>query len=236
MKPEEAYDLLLPSIESIDDAETKIPNMPVDNFIEEALALASWSKDDSKALMNIGVKKEVFDELPIRIEALRQAQSIWKRDNRTRADARKEWDKREPETRDLKNEIEHAFRYAFRMQDDLLRRVKQIEKGYDSPDLIQDLNDLAVLGKSNTQLLKAIKFDISKLDLAVQYCMEMGVILGEMNGDEGESKRVKRIRDKAYTYLKQHMDLLRDAGKYVFWKDSDRLIGYSSRYFREMAA
>ncbi|MEQ8471570.1 MAG: hypothetical protein RIC35_10305 [Marinoscillum sp.] len=37
-------------------------------------------------------------------------------------------------------------------------------------------------------------------------------------------------RDKAYTFLKRAVDEIREAGKYVFWKDPKRLQGYRSLY------
>ena len=70
--------------------------------------------------------------------------------------------------------------------------------------MIQDLSDLSVLGKANQPLLAA------------------------MNGERAENNSAKTIRDKAYTLLKKAVDEIREAGKYVFWKNPDRLKGYYS--------
>ncbi len=40
------------------------------------------------------------------------------------------------------------------------------------------------------------------------------------------------IRDQAFTCLKQAMYEIRRCGKYVFWRNADRLKGYSSDYWK----
>ena len=49
-------------------------------------------------------------------------------------------------------------------------------------------------------------------------------------------KDVKRIRDQAYTHLKEAVDALRRCGQFVFWKNEDRRKGYTSQYNRTQAA
>ncbi|WP_171973151.1 hypothetical protein [Saccharicrinis aurantiacus] len=41
------------------------------------------------------------------------------------------------------------------------------------------------------------------------------------------------IRDQMYTLLKRYVDEIRSCGKYLFWRNSDRLRGYSSEYKRK---
>jgi len=42
------------------------------------------------------------------------------------------------------------------------------------------------------------------------------------------------IRDKAYTYMKQAVDEIRECGKFVFWRNPDRLKGYMSDHWRKI--
>jgi hypothetical protein len=44
---------------------------------------------------------------------------------------------------------------------------------------------------------------------------------------------LKIIRDKAYTHLKMLVDEVREAGKYVFRNNKNRLKGYSSSYWKK---
>jgi len=114
----------------------------------------------------------------------------------------------------------------------LLSKVHAIEEGYGNADLVQDLSDLAVLGNANFPLLEAIGFQASKLDTSAKLSSEMSVLLATMNGERVDTNKSKRLRDKAYTHLKEVVDEIREAGKFVFWKDEVRVKGYRSAYFR----
>ncbi|WKK79207.2 hypothetical protein [Marivirga arenosa] len=228
----ENFETLKGSIAAMEAAETKIPNMPVDVYLQEASDLFEWSKADQKQLIEVGVPKNYFDEFEARIGALRYAQSIWNKDQYTKEEAQQEWDEMSPKAVDLKNEIEHAFRFAFRKRQDLLSKVQGVEQGTSNADLVQDLSDLAALGLANLPLLKAINFEEDKLHLAASQASEMSILLAKANGERKENSSPKITRDKAYSYLKQAVDEIYEAGKYVFWKDEARRKGYSSRYFR----
>ncbi|MGM0582240.1 MAG: hypothetical protein ACQETL_16295 [Bacteroidota bacterium] len=229
----ENFETLKGTIEAIEPADTKIPNMPVDVYVQEASDLQEWSKEDQPQLQDVGVPQAYFDELEARIGALRYAQSVWNKDQYTKEEAQQEWDELSPKAFELKNELEHAFRFAFRKRQDLLNKVQGIEQGTSNADLVQDLSDLSTLGKSNLPLLTAINFDVSKLDEAAKEATDLSVILAKANGERKEEGSPKITRDKAYTYLKQAVDEIYEAGKYLFWKDDARRKGYYSRYLNK---
>ena len=60
----------------------------------------------------------------------------------------------------------------------------------------------------------------------------MSILLATMNGERHDSSGIIAVRNKSYTYLKQAIDEIREAGKYVFWKDKQRLKGYHIQYFK----
>ncbi|MEQ9307766.1 MAG: hypothetical protein RJQ14_27900 [Marinoscillum sp.] len=66
------------------------------------------------------------------------------------------------------------------------------------------------------------------LDTAESMCSEMSGLLAAMNGERAVNNSSKTTRDKAYTFLKRAMDEIREAGKYVFWKNPDKLQWYYS--------
>lgn len=144
-----------------------------------------------------------------------------------------DWNVRSPQAFALKDEILHSFRFAFRNVESQLSIVSKIAEGYGNDDMIQDLNDLAVLGKENVDLLTAISFDIQKLDQAAELSAEMGNLLAIANGSRQGGNEAKILRDRAYTHLKELVDEIRACGKFVFWKDPKRLSGYASSYFRK---
>ncbi len=110
--------------------------------------------------------------------------------------------------------------------------MNQISEGDTNADMIQDLNDIAVLGKANEEKLSAIAFDLTRLDEAAQMSTDLAELLAIANGDKAVSSETKVIRDKAYTHLKELVDEIRAAGKYLFWRDKDRYKGYVSVYWR----
>ena len=107
-----------------------------------------------------------------------------------------------------------------------------IAEGSGPEDMIQDLNDLSVLGKANTGAFPA-GFDVTKPDTAAVKADEMDDLPATANGDKAEQNESKVIRDKAYTYLKELVDEVREAGKYLFRKDEVRYRGYTSAYRRK---
>lgn len=226
------YDALLPEIEAVADAETKTPNMPVDTFVQEATNLEVWSSEDKEKLMSAGVAETVLDSLSPLTSALRYSQSLWTKERYSKEEARQEWDTRAPEAEALKDELEHTFRFAFRKRPDLLNKVQAIEAGHGHADMIQDLSDLSVLGTANLPLLEAVGFDTAKLKTAETMASEMSVLLATMNGERFDNNQTKKLRDKAYTLLKASVDEIREAGKFVFWKDENRKRGYFSAHWR----
>ena len=229
----EHYENLRSEIEAIEDANIKIPNMPIDVFLQEAANLEVWCKPDIPKLVAVGVDRSIFKALPKRTAALRYVQSLWMKERFSKEQASKEWEVRSPEAKALKDELEHSFRFAFRKHEDLLAKVRRIEEGSGQADLVQDLSDLAVLGKSHQPVLEKIGFDVKQLTMATKVSEEMSKLLATKNGERLSSNATRVVRDKAYTYLKEVMDEIREAGKFVFWKDKERLNGYySARWTR----
>jgi hypothetical protein len=76
----------------------------------------------------------------------------------------------------MRDQLIHSFRYAFRKVDGLLARLDEIAQGDTNSDMVQDLNDLSVLGKANLDLLTTVNFDPAKLDAAADMADRMGDI------------------------------------------------------------
>ncbi|MFB6320231.1 hypothetical protein [Saccharicrinis sp. FJH54] len=133
----------------------------------------------------------------------------------------------------MRDDLLQTLRFAYRNDDALINRVNAIAEGNTNADMVQDLNDIAILGRENPDLLSAIGFDLAKLDEAATLADHLGDLLAEANGDKSDQNESKVIRDKAYTHMKVLVDEIREAGKYVFRHDKNRLKGYSSAYWRK---
>ncbi|MDP3444606.1 MAG: hypothetical protein Q8T08_17240 [Ignavibacteria bacterium] len=227
------YNELLPIISAINPADVLTPNIPIDVFVKEAENLYHWCLDDQSALTGVGLDWNLMLSLPTRSGACREAQSLWNKERNTRQEAEQAWKDQAPAVFDLQNQLIHDFRFAFRKFDGLLSRVDEIAQGDTNADMVQDLNDLSVVGKANSEPLVAINFDMPLLDTASDVFDRMGDLLGATNGERKEVSEAMLIRDKAFTYLKQAVDEIRECGKFAFWRTPDRLKGYNSDYWKQ---
>lgn len=208
------------------------PYMPMGIFLQEAEDLAVWAKDDAPELAKASLDESIITDLPILVGATSQAQSAWMKETKTREQAEQEWTELEPKAIALRNELQRAFRYAFRHQPDLLSQVTTIEDGYGHADLIQDLNDQAVLGRDHLDALAQIGTAEERIELAATMSDHARDVRARANGEKISDNENLTIRNQMYTLLKRSVDEIRLCGKYVFWNNKDRLKGYSSAYNR----
>ncbi len=234
MSNKKDYEEKIGIIRTIPDEEVKSPYIPVDIFIQEGEAAYYWANKDRVELSRAGLDEEIIDDVPKRAGACREAQSRWNRMFNQQKDAEMEWKLKSPVAYDLRNNLLHDFRFAYRKDSYLSSRVSAIGEDAGHSDMIQDLNDLSVLGKANPEPLKAIGFDMSLLDEAARISDEMANLLTKVNGERKSSNTARIIRDKAYMHLKEAVDEIREYGKYVFWRDEERLQKYSSEYTRKI--
>lgn len=230
MSDKQDYDACYEAFMAIPEEEVKAPEIPVDAALQENENLYYWSQDDKTQLLAAGLPEDTLEALPVRTGACRVAQSLWERERYTPQDAQKEWAERSPAAYDLRDFLAHSFRYAFRNDEQLLKRVSAITEGYGDADMIQDLSDLAALGEKNIALLQQINFDTALLENAQSAADELAVVLARANGEKEIDNAVKITRDRAYTYMKQAADEIKNCGRYVFWKNEARLKGYRNQY------
>lgn len=211
----------------------KEPNIPINVYVQEAENLAHWCIDDLALLTTAGIDNTKIDALKVRAGACREAQSLWVKDRRSVKEAEELWMEKSPLAYDLRDELIHTFRFAFRNEEKLLGRVAEIYDGDGHADMLQDLNDLSVLGKENVALLSIIGFDVAKLEAAAIQADELAELYAIANGIRQSSNEVKELRDRAYSYLKELVDEVSACGKYLFWKTPKRIKGYYSDYWRK---
>lgn len=205
-------------------------HIPADVLANEGKKLYFWAKEDIKLLVKSGLKKEVVDELSRASEALLIAENVWKHDVKSELVNIEKWKEMSPKAYELRDELLHAFKYAFRDDEVILKSVYSIQEGNTNSDLIEDLHGLKLLGDKYIDRLSIINFDTQKLKLAGEMSIEISNILAQADGDKNRTSEIKTDRDKAFTYLKKLIDEVRACGKYVFWKNENRLKGYRSDY------
>jgi len=211
-------------------------NMPSYVYATESETLEMWANQDSDKLAIGGISVERIAQIGVRALVFREYQSEWIIVRRTGKDADKEWKAFATEAYNLCDEMKHAFKYAFRNEPELLGRVNEIAKGTGDSDMIQDLKSYSLLGQKHQDLLTPIGFDITKLNTAGSMSDEGANLLAEANGSKLKGNEQKVLRDKAYTHLKEVVDEVRACGKYIFWKDKKRLVGYQSDHWKSQNA
>ena len=227
------YNKKIEVIKTITDDQIKTPHhVPVGIYIMEAYSLYSWCQDDKEELTAKGLDWTLLEDLQVRCGALRQAEAQWQLEQKSRRRAEKIWVRESPKGYDLRNELIHHFNYAFRDDSSLIGWVKEIAGRLTHSGMIQGLKDLSVLGRANQELLTKIGFDLSLLDLASQKADDLDSKYAAGSWDSEDYLEAKKIRNQAFTHLKEAVDLIREYGRYVSWRNPARLKGYRSDYRR----
>jgi hypothetical protein len=222
-------------IEAISDTEIQTPHhIPLDIYIQEAENLYKWCQADQEALTRGGLNWEIVEDIPLRNGALIFCESEWYVRRKEGRAAQREWAARSPEAYSLKKQLLKDFRFAFRKRPQLLETVSSIISSSGHAAMIQDLNDLAVIGRKHTELLETIGFETAKLDRAAELASEMAKLLACVTSERMEYDETRKRRDQAYTYLKQAVDEVRECGRYVFDRESPRYKGYGSMHLRRI--
>lgn len=229
------YAAKLATLQDIDPQNMQKPNMPIKVYLQEAENLFNWVQQDQPQLQSAGLDWATWvQDLPTRIGALREAESIWFKERFGREEAQQQWEQDAPAAYALRDQLLRAMRYAYRRDEKLLKRVADIADGSGHADMIQDLNDIATLGRANAEPLVAVGVAVEQLDQAAATSDAMADLLAQVNGERADGNRARIIRDLAYTHLKEAVDEIRDAGQYVFWDNEARLEGYYGNYHREL--
>ena len=232
MNRKTSYETCITAVKQIEIKKDSHPRIPPHEFLQEAYDLYVWCKEDIEQLTAVGINKTVIEELPIRIEAAQEAHTIWEHKKRSKSETKDNFETQLKEAKKLKSELVHTFRFAFRKTPELLEILKRSLGGIKYSELIQCLNDLAALGQSNLPLLQEINFNDELLSQASDLSDELAQLLASSHSERYALTETKLLRDKAFIYLKQSIDLIREAGRYAFAKDTDHRKGYSSNYWK----
>lgn len=233
MTSDEKKDLKPETPISREDEPIEIPhNIPVDGYIQEAEILYHWALADKDALVAAGLDWAPVESIPDLSEALTRAEANWQARKHNDAVELK-WANDAPLAYDLRRRILRAFRFAYRDDPVLLSAARALGKGKKHTGMIQDLNDLSVLGKENPGLLHAIHFDMALLDKAAQMSGELTETLAQVTTLRNGYNKAKKIRDQAYTNLKKVVDVVSAYGRFVFRRGEERYIGYVSQHLRK---
>ena len=222
-----------PAMKALATNEVQTPNMPVDVATQEAEDQYNIAIIYQTQLATAGVTVENIDLLLTRTNALREAEAQWRTTYNSEQVDVKNWEDQAPAGYALKKDLSAAFRFAYRSDSRILAKVREIGKGTGDDDMIQDLLEYAALGQANPTQLEAINFDLTKLDTATTLSATLSALLSKSAGDKKSQHLLKDVRDRAFTIMKETLDYIRDAGKYVFNDQPDISKLFTSDYLRK---
>ncbi len=227
MNAQEAYNTHLPTINGIADEKVVTPRMPTEEIIVEAEKLVLVAQRDRESLVAAGLDALYIDSLNERIGAFAFASTahMLMVDNKT--EEQEAWQKEEEKGYELQRELLHSFRFAYRRDETILKKVSRISAGRGRKDMILDLLALYQVGSAHTEPLTKVGFDMALLEQAKTQFELLSNMFATVDMDIDE---VRDIKNRAHTWLYKAMSEIRDHGKFVFWKDEERHQEYISEF------
>lgn len=233
MSDQKDLEILLDEINAIANENIKRCDIPFEIYIYEAERLHTRATEDLAQLSAINMPGDLIDKLLARTKALSRAQLNWVEQSNKKKEAMQKWKTAEPKFKKLRSELIKSFQFAFRKSEFLLEKLEHIKKGNSYADMIMDLGRLSVLGKENSELLTAINFDLSLLNIATKESERMAELRTNIGSRMYVKDEKQIIRNKAFTLLKKCVDEVRSYGQFAFNDNPDIAKAYSSNYRRE---
>jgi len=230
-------DTLLPLLATLPPTAVVPPSTPMAVALQEAhdLHAAIQTADTRDRLLHVGVPASVLDALPVAVAATRQAQSQWvvERD-RGKRHAQRE---RERAGAELRAELVAACRWSLRRQPAALAVVEAIVRGEGTPDLVQELSDLAALIRAHAAAFDHdATFDApAQAEAARSAAAEIAAGRSDAHAQR-DRKAAKDLRDRAHVHMAALVAEIREAGRYAFRKEPQRLVAFGSTYLRKVKA
>jgi hypothetical protein len=210
--------------------------IPIPIVLQEAEDLLYWCTNDKSVLCKAGLNWKVVEELPGRISALRISQSKWIKEYTYYRDCQSEWLLASQAGFQIQKELIHHLRFALRNNLEEYLKVQRISKRTSNTSLIQNLLELEIMGLNHENELKAVGFDTSKLETAKMKSYELSDLLAKTNALLLDTNPHKEVRKQAETELTNLVYEIRRFGKFAFWQNENRYIGYTSAYVKKINA
>lgn len=232
MVTQEELDAVKAEVVALSDEWEKDPTVPVVDMVHEASNLIIQAETDAEVLATLSINTELVGSLEARVEVLRDYQTQWLDEKNDADEARETWEVKFPIAEALKKDTLQTLRFVYGGDEDKMKRISEITKGDKYDDTIQDLHDIAYLGKQDLTVFEPVNYDVTKFDQAETLSSELMILLARMNGEKHEDNELKTLRDKSYYYVKEVVDYIRKYGKYAFRNDPEKAKLYTSTYYK----
>jgi hypothetical protein len=227
------YLLKLDEIMSIPHEEVMQPvTMPVSVYMQEAMNLYAWCRHDRDKLTANGLDWSIVEDMPARIDALKEAQSRWAVTDKSGLDLEWRWKEKLSYARGFRKDLVRSIKFLFRKDREVSMELSSYGKGGSCAAIIQSLHSLSVFGRMHSGFLAGAGFDTGKLGAAADLSREMASLMASVRSLRISHSAALDIRNRAYTFLAAAVSEVRSHGHYLFSNDSLKFRGYTSEYIR----
>jgi hypothetical protein len=208
-------------------------NMPVNIYIQETANLYNWCQADREKLTANGLDWSIVEDMPARIDTLSEAQARWEASDMKDIEVEKEWDEKSPAAHGFRKQLVRSLKFRFSDNPAVISRLNRISEGESNSAMIQSLRSLYIVGKEHLEYLRSVNFDITMLDRAAEMSQEMTMLFAAVNSRRAFCSDTLKIRNQAYTYLREAAMMVKKHADFLFWRDPVRMKGYTSNYYRK---
>jgi hypothetical protein len=208
------------------------PDIPIGIFLQEAYNLYRFCRNDRELLIQKGLDWAIVEELPMRVEFLREVEVGWWMARYSVTPVRTEFERWLAISHNVKKELLHDMEYAFADNHNLMQLLARIKKSGGHDTLDQDLSTLLLMAEQNAVRLQEKGSD-PKLVKDLEECgRNFSPLLIKFKVEEIEINAQQTARNRAYLFCAVAVEAIRECARHVFWNDKRHLRGYLSEYFR----
>ncbi|MCT4614021.1 MAG: hypothetical protein N4A49_03990 [Marinifilaceae bacterium] len=224
------YQQILEELLQIPDEEVTLPDTPLDLIIQEAEDLHFDAKKDIIELQKAGLNINIVNELPNRINALEIASSKCEYKFRNIDELTEKWQSLAETTYIYRAQLIEYYQDLFLGNTDYINKLEKFRFKENIGNLANDILSLYQLGIEFSEDNKNIDIDSSLISKSKDYSNSLNVLSRKCT----ETKFVNSesdIRDRAFWYLKDAVNNIREAGNIAFKNSEDKVLNYKSEYF-----
>jgi len=228
---EEIYQTLMAKAKEIPIKKIKTNTIPPAIYLQETEELLHWIKEDIDQLKSVGLAQETVDATTALLKMCREGQSVWQSKRISKDKAAEEWKIVFAKATVLRDELFWHFRFACRDDERLAKRFASKHKTKKVYELELELSELKFWSENHKELLDKINFDFSLIDQIEDFVSQLSK-LSSMKFLSKHDHETKNHRNRLFFLLKEHVDQIKDYGKFALRHNGERLKGYQSQYLK----
>ncbi len=170
---------------------------------------------------------DTVEQIPVLCGALRELSSKYFDVQFDKPELTALWNQKREEAQSILKYILDYMSFAYRNDPVQLAKVVKIKEGDSAADLIQDLSDISVIGKSKPEPLRMTDFRFQALDEASELASTLGTLAAQAKVAREETPEQKVMRDKVHYLLGNVLKEVSEFGQFTFRGDKAKASKYS---------